>query len=38
MQLLPTKILDWVNQKDFVLNNYSNDSSILTFLEVNLEV
>ena len=29
MQLLPTKLLDWVNQKDFNLDNYSSDSSML---------
>ena len=28
MQLLPTELLDWVNSKDFHLNNYSNDSPI----------
>ena len=26
VQLLPTKILDWVNQNDFNLDHYSNNS------------
>ena len=34
MQLLPTKILDWVNPKKFNQDNCSNDSSIVYFLEV----
>ena len=34
MQLLPTKILDWVNPKKFNQGNCSNDSSIVYFLEV----
>ena len=37
MQLLPTKILYWVNPKDFNLDNYSNDSPISCFLEVDLD-
>ena len=28
MQLLPTKILDWVDPKDFSLDNQSNNSRI----------
>ena len=37
MQLLPTKLLDWINPKDFNLDNYSNDNSIGFFLEVDLD-
>ena len=37
MQLLPTEILDWVNPKDFNLDNYSNDSTLGCFLEVDLD-
>ena len=37
MQLLPTEILYWVNPKDFNLDNYSNDSPISCFLEVDLD-
>ena len=33
-QLLPTEILDWVNSKDFNLDNYSNNSLIGCFLQV----
>ena len=36
MQLLPTEILDWVNPKDFNLDNYSNKSQIGCFLEVDM--
>ena len=36
MQLLPTEMLDWVNPKDLNLHNYSNDSQIGYFLEVDL--
>ena len=32
MKLLPTQVPDQVNLKDFSLNNYSNDSSIVCFL------
>ena len=31
IQLLPTEIFDWVNPKDFNLDNYSNDSRISHF-------
>ena len=31
MQRLPTEILDWVNPKDFTLDNCSNDSLISCF-------
>ena len=37
VQLLPTEILDWVNPKYFNLDNYSNDSPIGCFLEVDLD-
>ena len=37
MQLLPTEILDWVNPKDFNLDNYSNSSPIGCFLENDLD-
>ena len=37
VQLLPIEILDWVNPKDFNLNNYSKDSPIGCFLEVHLD-
>ena len=37
MQLLPTKILHWVDQKDFSLDNYRNDSPIGFFLQVDLD-
>ena len=37
MQLLPTEIRDWVNQKDFSIDNYSNDSPIGCFLKVDLD-
>ena len=30
-------MLDWVDPKDFNLNNYSNDSPIGCFLEINLD-
>ena len=36
MQPLPTEILDWVNPKIFNLENYSEDSLIGYFLEVDL--
>ena len=37
MQLFPTEILDWVNPKDFNVDNYSNDSPVGYFLEVDLD-
>ena len=37
MQFLPTEILDWINPKDFNLDNYSKDSSIGSSLEVDLD-
>ena len=37
MQLLQTELLDWVNPKDFNVDNYSNDSKIGCFLNVNLD-
>ena len=37
MQLLPTKIFDWVDPKDFGLHNYFNDSSKGCFLEVDID-
>ena len=36
MQPLPTEILDWVNPKIFNLENYSEDSLIGCFLEVDI--
>ena len=37
MQLLPTEILDWVNLKDLNPDNYSNNSLIGRFLELDLD-
>ena len=37
MQLLPTEVLDGVNPKDFNLDNYSINSPIECFLEVELD-
>ena len=37
MQLFPAKIFDWVNTKEFNLDNYSNDSPIDCLLEVDLD-
>ena len=37
MQLLPTKILDWVNPKDFSLHNYSSNSPIGSSIEFDLD-
>ena len=37
MQLFLTEILDWVDPKDFNFDNYSNDSPINCFLEVDLD-
>ena len=37
MQLLPTQILDWINPKDFNIDNYSNDSPVGCFLDVDLD-
>ena len=34
VQLLPNEILHWVNTKDYILDNYSNDSPIGCFLKV----
>ena len=34
VQLLPSEILHWVNPKDYILDNYSNDSPIACFLKV----
>ena len=34
MQLLSTEILDWVNPKDFNLDNYSNNSPIGCLLQI----
>ena len=33
MKLFPTEILDWINRKDFNLDNFYNDSPIVCFLE-----
>ena len=37
IQLLPTEMLDWVNPKDFNLDNYSNYSTMACFLEGDLD-
>ena len=37
IQLFPTELLDWINQKDFNLDNYSNDSLIGCVLYVDLQ-
>ena len=37
MQVLLREILDWVNPKDFNIDNYSNDSPIGYFWEVDLD-
>ena len=38
MQLLPTKILDWADPKDFHLDSYSSNSHLICcFLEVDLD-
>ena len=37
MQLLPTRILHWVNPRDFNLDNYSNNTPIGCFLEADLD-
>lgn len=37
MQLLLVEVPDWVNTKDLKLENYSNNSSIGCFVEVNLD-
>ena len=34
MQLRPNEILDWVNKKDFNLDNHPNDSPVGCFLEI----
>ena len=36
-QVLQTETLDWVNPKDFNLDNYSNDSPRGCFLEVDID-
>ena len=37
MQLLQTEIFDWVNQKNFNLDFYSNNNAIDCFLKVNFD-
>ena len=37
MQLLTTEIIDWINPKDLNIDNYSKDSPIGCFLEVDLD-
>ena len=37
MQHLPRGTSDWVNQKGFHLDNYSNSSPIVSFLEVDFD-
>ena len=37
MQPVPTEILDWINPKDYNINNYSNNSPIGCFLEFDLD-
>ena len=37
IKLLPIEILDWVNSKDFNLDNYSDDSPVGCFLEADLD-
>ena len=37
MQLVPSEIFDWVNPKNFNLDNYSNDSLTDCFLEDDLD-
>ena len=37
IKLLPIEILDWVNSKDFNLDNFSDDSSVGCFLEADLD-
>ena len=37
MQLLLVEVPDWVNAEDLKLENYSNNSSIGCFVEVNLD-
>ena len=37
MKLLPTAVYDWVHPKNFILDKYSNDSSIGYFLEVDFD-
>ena len=37
LQLFPTKILNWVDLKDFNQDNYSNDSPIGCLFEVDLD-
>ena len=37
IKLLPIEILDWVNSKDFNLDNFSDDSPVGCFLEADLD-
>ena len=37
IKLLPIEILDWVNSKDFNLDNYCGDSPVGCFLEDDLD-
>ena len=37
MQLLPTETLDWVNPKNFNLDNNSSDIPVDSFLDVDLD-
>ena len=37
MQLLPTEMLDWVNPKAFNVDNYSSNSPICCFLDLDLD-
>ena len=36
-QLLPTKLLKWINPKEFNIDNYFNGSPIGCFLEVDVD-
>ena len=37
IQLLTTGIIDWISPKDLNIDNYSKDSPIACFLEVDLD-
>ena len=37
MQPLPTKIFDWVDPKDFNLDNYSDDSPTCFFFDFDVD-
>ena len=37
MHCFPSKILDWINSKDCNVDNYSNNSPIGCFLEVDFD-